>query len=405
MPTPALPSPTGLHLRPFRAVRYNPAQAGDLSHVISPPYDDIGPARARSLRVRPHHITQLLHADDPRTAAGQLDRWRQRGVLVRDAQPAIYVYQQQRGARILQRGLIGELRLAPGTTGSVLPHEDVQPHVVRQRAGSMAALRAQLEPLLLTYRSTESTTARIVDHVTRRPPAAVARTGAITHTLWACTAPGEQILITAGLARCRALIADGHHRHAACLRLSEGEGLSPWRSSLALLVDSTTHPLRLSAIHRVMPGLEPEKAAAAAADVAQVRQLPGPRLPEPGELVLAGSGRAWAITAPEPEALHGALTHRPPQWHQLAAAVTDHLLLDRAWSVPDLPGAIRHVHDADQAVACVAAPGNGAAVLLPTVTEDTVWDLVGAGVLLPRKSTSFGPKPAAGLALRVVDAP
>ncbi|WP_407698250.1 hypothetical protein [Streptomyces marianii] len=56
-------------------------------------------------------------------------------------------------------------------------------------------------------------------------------------------------------------------------------------------------------------------------------------------------------------------------------------------------------------MATVTAPGNGTAVLLPTVTEDSVWDLAAAGVLLPRKSTSFGPGPAAGLALRVIDAP
>ncbi|MGW4197138.1 hypothetical protein [Streptomyces sp. NPDC005004] len=57
------------------------------------------------------------------------------------------------------------------------------------------------------------------------------------------------------------------------------------------------------------------------------------------------------------------------------------------------------------AVTAVAAPGNGTAVLLPTVPENTVWDLAGAGVLLPRKTTSFGPKPVAGLALCVIDAP
>ncbi|HCA86569.1 MAG TPA: DUF1015 domain-containing protein [Streptomyces sp.] len=405
MPTPALPTPIGLQLHPFQAVRYDPTQAGDLSNVICPPYDEIGPVRARSLRARPHHIARLLHAIDGQAAAGQLDRWRQRGVLVRDTRPAIYVYEQQRGARILQRGLIGELKLTRGATSPVIPHEDVQPHVVRQRARSIAGLRAQLEPLLLTYRSTESTTAQVVDHVTRRPPVAVARIGAVSHKLWACTAPDEQALISAGLSRYRAVIADGHHRHAACLQLSEGQDLSPWRSSLALLVDSTSHALRLSAIHRVIPGLEAVKAVAAAADVAQVRQLPGPRLPETGELVLAGAGRFWAITAPHPEALREVLSGRPPQWGELAAAVTDHLLLDRAWSVPDLPGAVRHVHDAERAMAAVTGPGKGAAVLLPAVTEDTVWELTGAGVRLPRKTTSFGPKPAAGLALRVIDPP
>ncbi|MGP4085170.1 hypothetical protein [Streptomyces sp. KR55] len=44
----------------------------------------------------------------------------------------------------------------------------------------------------------------------------------------------------------------------------------------------------------------------------------------------------------------------------------------------------------------MSAPGSGSALLLPVASEDTVWELVRAGVLLPRKSISFGPKPTAG---------
>lgn len=405
MPTPPAPPSTGLRIQPFRAVRYDPTHAGDLSHIICPPYDDMAPAHARALRRRPHHLARLLYAHDPHEAAGQLERWLRRGVLRRDARPALYVYQQQRGARITQRGLIGELDLPQDTAGWILPHEDVQPHVVSQRAALMAGAHTQLEPLLLTYRSTESTAAQIVHHTTSRPPIAVARIGALTHTLWACTDPEKQSLIADGLSGSRALIADGHHRYAASLRLREREGTGPWDRTLALLVDSTTHPLRLTAIHRVIPALEPDKAASAAAEVARVRPLPdGPRLPGPDELVLTGGGDAWSVTDPDSEALGAALAGRPPQWRGLAAAVADRLLLAAAWSVPDLPGAVRHVHDAGEAEASVRAPGNGTAVLLPAVSEDTVWKLATAGVMLPRKSTSFGPKPVAGLALRVFDA-
>lgn len=406
MPTTAPPISTGLQLHPFRAVRYDPARAGDLSTVICPPYDDIGPDQARALRRRPHHIAGLLYAHDPHTAAGRLERWLQRGVLVRDTRPALYVYQQQLGSQVLQRGLIGELALPRGGSPSVLPHEDVQAHVVRHRAARMAGLRAQLEPLLLTYRPRKRSADHVIADITRRSPLAVAHIGRITHTLWACTAQDEQDAMAKSLEGCQALIADGHHRHAACRQLSAQENPGPWRSSLALLVDSTAHPLQLTAIHRVIPGLEVDKAAAAAADVARVRPLPhGPRQPEPGELVLTGAGRAWSVTDPDPRALDDALAGQPSQWHGLAAAVVDQLLLARAWSVPDLPGAVQHVHDTRQAASAVAAPGHGTAVLLPNITEDTVRQLAGEGVLLPRKSTSFGPKPAAGLALRVLDTP
>ncbi len=404
MPTSASPTARGLRLRPFRAVRYDPATAGELSNVICPPYDDVGPPHARALGRRPHHLARILYSTEPQVAAGQLQRWLQRGVLVRDNAPSLYVYQQQLGAKVIQRGVIGELDLPTAGSAAVLPHEDVQAHVVSQRAALMAQLRAQLEPLLLTYRAATSSGSGVVDGVTKRRPLAVARVGRLTHSVWACTDRREQAAITSQLAGAGALIADGHHRYAATQRLDAHQPHGPWGRSLALLIDQAAHPLQLTAIHRVIPGLEADKAAAAAADVMRVRPLPsGPRLPLPGELVLTGAGQAWALTHPDQSSLHDALTGRPPQWRDLPTAVADHLLLNRAWSVPDLPGAIRHVHDAHLAAASVATSGHGLALLVPAISEATVRELAGAGVLLPRKTTSFGPKPAAGLALRVLE--
>ncbi|MFF4587224.1 DUF1015 family protein [Streptomyces sp. NPDC001388] len=403
MPTLAEPvaKPTPLQLRPFRAVRYDTDRVGDLTDLLAPPYDDLGATRARELRRHPHHVARLLYADAPQAAARELGRWLRRGVLRRDERPALYVYQQQRGARILQRGLIGDLVL-PRHGGRLLPHEDVSAPVVRQRAAHMAGLRAQLEPPLLACRGAEPTAARVAEHVTRRAPVAVAHVGELTHRLWACDDATEVSLLTSDLSAGKSLIADGHHRHAACLHLS-GDAGSPWDSSLTLLVDTATYPLQLSAIHRVMAGLEPEKAAKAASEVARVLPLPtGPRPPEPGELVLTGAEQAWTITDPDPLALHEALAGHPGRWAQLPAAVSDHLLLRHTWSVPDLPGAVTYVHDIRQATAAVAGPDRGSALLLPAISEDTVWELAGAGVRLPRKSTSFGPKPAAGLAMRVL---
>ncbi|RSS99259.1 DUF1015 family protein, partial [Streptomyces sp. WAC05374] len=44
------------------------------------------------------------------------------------------------------------------------------------------------------------------------------------------------------------------------------------------------------------------------------------------------------------------------------------------------------------------------AVLMHPVREEVVRDLARQGVTMPRKSTSFGPKPASGLVLRAFDA-
>ncbi|MBU6532426.1 DUF1015 family protein [Streptomyces sp. NPDC048405] len=411
MSTPAAPAPepTSLRLRAFRAVRYDEGVVGDLSRIVAPPQDDHGRAQARSQRGHPYQVTRLLYTQDPQATARQLRGWLHRGVLRRDERPAVYVYQQQRGARILQRGLIGELSVPRDNSVReerlLLPHEAVSPQVVEQRAAHMSGLRAQLEPLLLTHSAMESVAGQVMEHVIRRPPAVVVRVAGITHTLWVCDDDQEIDLLTSGVSRGRALIADGHHRHAACLHLGRQPG-SPWRNSLALLIDTNAYPLRLSAIHRVLPGLDPEKAASLAANVARVLSLPdGPRKPGPNELVLVGAGQAWSVTDPDPMALREALASRPREWAAIPAAVGDHLLLDTVWAVPDLPGAVRYSHDVQQAVADVAAPGSGTALLLPATTEALVRELAGAGVLMPRKSTSFGPKPAVGLALRVLGLP
>jgi uncharacterized protein (DUF1015 family) len=42
-------------------------------------------------------------------------------------------------------------------------------------------------------------------------------------------------------------------------------------------------------------------------------------------------------------------------------------------------------------------------VLLHPVREQVVLDLARQGVMMPRKSTSFGPKPASGLVIRLID--
>ncbi|MFH9818591.1 DUF1015 family protein [Streptomyces sp. NPDC017230] len=111
MSTPAAlaPDPASLRLRAFRAVSYDEGVVGDLSRLVAPPQGGHGPAQARFRRSHPHHVTRLLYTHDPQATARQLRGWLHRGVLRRDERPAVYVYQQQWGARILQRGLIGEL--------------------------------------------------------------------------------------------------------------------------------------------------------------------------------------------------------------------------------------------------------------------------------------------------------
>ncbi|MFD8326812.1 DUF1015 family protein [Streptomyces lydicus] len=415
-------SAEGLRLLPFRGLRYAPERVGSLTAVTSPPYDVVvRPEGVRHLETAdPYNIVRLIlpHAADPATrhrqAADTLRHWRAEGVLTQDTEPALYVYEQRAGA-VLQRGLIGALCL----DGPVLPHEDVIPEVVEDRAALMRAAAANFEPLLLSYRGrngANGATAVIERTVTGPPLLATTTEDGVTHRLWAVTDPGDLAAVDHDLSRRQALIADGHHRWATYRRLYEQQpgatAASPWASGLVLLVDTARYPLQVRAIHRVLPHLPTAKALADLAGAFRARTLQGglsaalETLDEtPGTaFVLAGGPETFhLLDRPEPGLLDRTIRRdRPEEWRRLDATVLHSVLLDEVWHIPDHPSDISYLHHAEAAVEQAARHG-GTAVLMRATSEETVRQLAELGVTMPRKSTSFGPKPATGLVLRTLD--
>ena len=451
---------------PFRGVRYVAERVSDLAAVTSPPYDVIDPDDADRLeRLDPHNVVRLIlprndsevpasrvppAAPDPDPdpdrddqqrsaqrsstryahAARLLQEWIAQGVLARDSAPAMYVY-EQRGSSI-QRGLIASVALSATDAGIVLPHEDVMPGPVADRRDLMRATRANLEPILLVYDG-GGDTAAVLDEVCAQPPDLECRStddspgatghspgstrAGLTQRLWVLTDPAMLQRISQDLAPRQALIADGHHRWAAYRQLQSeqqaaGAGAGPWDAGLAMLVDSRTSPLHVKAIHRVVSDITLAAALDAAHPTFQV-EAAGANLAEaltalertdaPHPFVITDGTDFGLVSRPHSDAVEAALpAGRPQAWKDLDASVLHHLLLDRLWEVPDVVGRIDYLHDAEAAVRA-ARRVHGVAVLLRPVAVAEVLALAAAGERMPRKSTSFGPKPRTGLVLRLLD--
>ena len=289
-------------MAPFRGVRYARDKVSGLAEVTSPPYDVIAhDIEDQLIAADPHNVVRLIlprHApghdgnvyDD---AARTLREWQDEQILRPDPEPSLYVYEQavpgpqgnggEEAPAVLQRGLIGALRLSPLEAGIVRPHEDVAPGPVAGRLQLMEATQANLEPIFLLYDgSARGAAARIVDETAagRRPLVDTVTSDGIRHRLWAIADPGELAAIAADLAPRSALIADGHHRYSAYLKLqarsrAAGDGPGPWDYGLALLVDASAYPPEIGAIHRVIPGLAPAAAAELAKAAFTVQRLPG----------------------------------------------------------------------------------------------------------------------------------
>lgn len=421
------PEATGLTLHPFRAVRYAPERV-PLEAVTSPPYDLIDPDEADRLERRDAHNVVRLVLPDPsateraeryRRAARLLHEWLAEGPLRRDAAPALYVY-EERGADGVHRGLLGALGLRAPEDKVVLPHEDVHPVPVADRAAQMRATNANLEPIYLLVPETGDAAAVVETVAEREAPLVTVRAGAgtdgrVEYRLWAITDERRLATVAAALAPRQALIADGHHRYAAYRavqerRHEEGAGAGPWDYGLALIVDAAAYPPTLRPIHRVLPDVPVRAFLARLPDTAEVRPA-GTDLaaalalldsPDGGRhRFVVGGGEGFLLVGLPRDALAAQLPEgHSPAWRDLTVTALHHGILEPLLGVPD--DEVTFVHAAEPAVR-MAARADGTAVLLTPPTVEDVHAIAAAGDRMPPKSTSFGPKPRNGFVLRLLD--
>ena len=320
-------------------------------------------------------------------AASLLREWLSTGVLIRDRMPALYLYEQHDASSSWrQRGIIGLVGLGSPRAAGILPHEGVLPGLVADRRELMAATQANLEPIFLIYDGAQPrdpgcpsadvpgrTATEVIDAVAaeRAPLVTIDTDDGVTHRLWRIGDPAEQAAITADLCGRRALIADGHHRYAAYMDLqsqarASGRGAGPWDFGLAFLVDSAAYPPRLGAIHRVLPGLAPDRAAELAKAAFTVQDLPAGldlagaqrRLAEAGRegtaFLLAGGPGFRLLSHPDPVAAAESMpAGLSAPWRSLDAAVLQQLLLGRLWGITDSERDVLIYHDAADAVRAV----------------------------------------------------
>ena len=117
--------------------------------------------------------------------------------------------------------------------------------------------------------------------------------------------------------------------------------------------------------------------------------------------VLTGEEAAYLISDPDPAQ---AAASMPPgvskQWSALPASILQELLITRLWELTDNEHTVHIIHnDAEAAVRSAQAAG-GTAVLCSPMTPAEVHAVAARGEKVPRKSTSFAPKPRTGLVLR-----
>lgn len=421
------------NISPFRGVRYNSRLVGDLSQVVTQPYDRIGPKEEQEYKRRsPYNIVRVIGGkvppqDDTEYArrAQVFRKWLSEEVLVRDPEPALYAYYQEfewEGQVHTRKGVVALLDLRES---SVKAHEKTLKGPKEDRLKLLRAVEANFGHIFMLYEDPSRRASGAVDgEVAGTAPDMEARDDfGNRHLLWRITDEETIRVAKEVLAGLPVFIADGHHRFETAVTFMEECLYKGWKpvppetftSRMVTLVNTAEPGLVIRPIHRIirsLEGLDPDRLLKALEDDFRVEPLSS--LEEAQRRLAAGAGREhvfvlylpggrfYAVSLEDegkiPEIIPG---EQSLAWKSLDVSILHKAVLERILSIDEeklTAGThVSYTPYRERAIEGVERGEGQLAILLNPTRVEEVMAVAGQGERMPQKSTDFYPKLLTGL--------
>lgn len=210
-------------------------------HVINPDYKEkvksTGSERYKKVKAQFEHFKDL-------------------GYFLEEEKPAFYIYQQQAENHVFT-GIIGATHVNDYKEGRVKKHENTLTHREEMFTNYLHATGFNAEPVLLVHKPLASLGEITSKYMAQRAEYEFTSTDKVLHLLWAVTDKNDVAEIEKSFGKLENVyIADGHHRCASSVRLSEMEGQKPEGASqyfLSYFLPETT--IRIHGFNRLVKDL------------------------------------------------------------------------------------------------------------------------------------------------------
>jgi uncharacterized protein (DUF1015 family) len=407
-------------LQPLRTLRYELAAVGSLDDVIAPPYDVIDAGlRARLAARSPYNVVEIDLPRDYEEAAATMGAWADRGVLVREDEPAVWVLRQEyvapAGAERTRTGVLARVRVDEYGPGRIRPHERTHPGPKEDRLRLTRATRTNLSPIFSLFPDREGAAERAMELVASGAPFASATDlDGTRNTLWRSADRDVIAELQMAVADAELLIADGHHRYeTARVYADEVGGEGEHRYVLMLLCSLSDPGLLVFPTHRLLTGLKDDRAKQVAIRDVLRRDFEVEELGTSSELEPPRDGavafgymdsfhkRPFRVTLKDQRTADRALAGMPEPYRRLDTAVLEALVLRGALGMSEddishLRG-LDYSKDLDDAIGAVESGRADAGFFMRATPVEQVRQVAEAGEAMPPKSTYFYPKVPTGL--------
>jgi uncharacterized protein (DUF1015 family) len=430
----------------FRGVRYNPIRVGNLSHVISQPYDRIGPElQQQYYDLHADNVVRLIKgkefADDQADnsvytrARDTYRNWLAEGVLQRDAVPSLYAYRQTftlpNGQELTRKAFLTAFQLAEFERGIVLPHERTLSGPKVDRLNLLRATAVNFELIFMLYPDPAGRIDALLDTAIGNEPAAADVRELfekdVRQQMWVVDAPDVVAAIREEMApKLGLIIADGHHRYETAInyrnemrvKYPDAPANAAFNYCLVSLVSMDDPGLVILPTHRLIhdyTAKTPAEILSAAEESFAVTPMAGRAALEEalGQAIEAQrrigfyDGRYYLLELKSPAAMNQVAPERAAEWRQLDVSILHELLIERAMGISkqqvEAKTHIDYFRDLDQALARV---DSGEAVCVFILNPTRIGEVKACsdrGEKMPQKSTDFYPKMISGLVMLDVD--
>jgi len=434
-------------LRPFRALRYDPARVQP-QLAVTQPYDKITPAmQDKYYSASPYNLVRVIlgkpeAADNEQSnvytrAAQSFADWRKSGVLLPDAEPCLYTYTQTftvpgSDVKAERRGLIAAGKLEEYGAGVVFRHEQTLAKPKSDRLNLLRATRAHFGHIFMLYSDGGEIDALLASPAP--PDIEVVDEYQVTHRVWKVSDPKIIATVQAKMAEQRLIIADGHHRYETSLNYrnersaaangkandKNNEEQALYESVMMTLVNMNSPGLVILPTHRVVHGLagfSVDKFVEDARAHFIVEEVVPTISAAHATGVLRDSGKTStaliAVTASRAFLLHSpksigsavfsgfSLRQQALDVVQLHKGLLEGVLGLSEESIRNQEN-LSYLRDTGEAIARARSGANVTFLMNPCRMEQ-VRDIAFAGEVLPQKSTDFFPKMLDGLTIYAVD--
>ncbi len=417
----------------FSGLRFNPDVVGDLSQVVTQPYDRIGPDLMRAYLDRsPYNIVRITGSKRPPGDEGDyrrrgelLQRWIADGVLVADPEPGIYAYYQEysfEGTTYTRKGIVALLDLR-GQGDRAKAHERTLKGPKEDRLKLLRATEANFGHIFMLYRDAQCTATEAVDReISGLAPDAEARDDfGNRHLLWQITSEETVARVQSALAEMTPYIADGHHRfETARLFMEEclNRGWHPagpesFTSRMVTLVNVAEPGCVVRPTPRVvhsLPSFSPEMFLTQAerdfevlplSSVEEARCFLKERAAEHAFVAYTRGGYFGLVLRDEASADKLVPGQHSSEWKRLDVAILHGAILERLLGIDEDKLArqtnVDYTEESEGAIEAVNKGRGQVAFLLNPTPPEQVMAVADRGERMPQKSTDFYPKLLTGM--------